>query len=408
LSKFRHIRTLALYIAIPALSAVTPLIVLPALTSSYGAAGLAAISIGTSLGASAAVIAELGWSVLGPQVVARAGASERRRLYQSAFATRLTALVIIGPLASAIAYALSPQFKFASASIALALSLSAMSPSWFLIGVNRPLVILSAEALPRVIFSAAAAAGLIAGAPLEWYGYAVGLAAIATWLLTAAISKQAFWPSLQDFREGRAVITRQFPLTLGRIVSVLYTSLPVTIVAIVAPGATASFAAIDRLMRMASALLGAIPTRLQSWVGSDRSTDHRRSRQALLMNVLLGLVSGIAFAILAPTVARFVFSGVVDLGFDLTSLAGTVLFAICASRGFGLSLVAEGKANWIAAANIGAAVVGVASIYLLAGKWGTDGALIGELAAEIVGLSIQAMILFVGHRWINPKNQLPD
>jgi hypothetical protein len=191
-------------------------------------------------------------------------------------------------------------------------------------------------------------------------------------------------------------------------VSVLYTSLPVTIVALVAPSATASFAAIDRLMRMASALLGAIPTRLQSWVGSDESTDHCRSRQALLMNVLLGLFSGIAFAILAPAVARYVFSGVVDLGFDLTALAGTVLFAICASRGFGLSLVAEGKANWIAVANIGAAVVGVTSIYFLAGRWGTDGALIGELTAELVGLGIQAIILFAGHRWINPKSELPD
>ena len=405
---FRHFRTIALYIAIPALSAVTPLIVLPALTTAYGAAGLAAISIGTSLGASGAVIAELGWSVLGPQRVAKANESDRRDMYQTAFATRLIALAIIGPSVGAIAYAVSPDFKLAAAAIALALSLAAMSPSWFLIGVNRPLVILAAEALPKVLVSAAAAAALLAGAPLEWYGCFIAVAAIATWLLTAAIAKQPFWPSLHHFRRGRSVISRQFPLTFGRTVSVIYTSLPVTIVALVAPGFTASYAAIDRLMKMASALLGAIPTRLQSWVGSDPDTSgYRRSRQSLAMNAVLGLVAGIGFTVFAPRVAEYVFSGVVSIDFNLSALGGAVVFAVCVSRGFGLSLVAEGKANWIAAANVGAALVGISSIYILAGAWGSDGALIGALCAEVVGICVQAIILFAGHRWITNRKFPP-
>lgn len=404
--RLRQLRTLALYIAIPAVSAVTPLVVLPALTTAYGAPGLASIAIGQSLGASAAVIAELGWSVLGPQLVAKSSTEQRRQLYRSAFATRLTALAVVAPIAVIISFLLAPDFKWAAAIIALGLSLSALSPSWFLIGTNRPLLILATEAGPRLLLSVLSAMLLLTGAPLLVYGAGIAVAAIITWLVTARVTQQALWPSVSDFREGRVVILRQFPLTFGRIVSVLYTSLPVTIVALVSPSSTATFAAIDRLLRMATTLLGAIPTRLQSWVGADPHPSGRhRSRQSLVANACLGFVSGLGFAVLAPFVGNYVFSGVVTFSPELTALAGAVIFAICTSRGFGLSLVAEGKANWIAAANIGAAAVGVTSIYLLGGLWGADGAVVGELAAEIVGLAIQALILFTGHRWIGRRKR---
>ena len=40
-----------------------------------------------------------------------------------------------------------------------------------------------------------------------------------------------------------------------------------------------------------------------------------------------------------------------------------------------------------------------ASIYGLAKVWGAHGAILGELAAEVVGLLVQAGALFFGHRF---------
>ena len=54
----------------PALSAVTPLIAIPAITSTAGARGWEAYALGLSIGSAACVIIELGWPLTGPQRVA--------------------------------------------------------------------------------------------------------------------------------------------------------------------------------------------------------------------------------------------------------------------------------------------------------------------------------------------------
>lgn len=401
--RLRQLRTLAFYFAIPAIGAVTPLLVFPALTSAYGSGGLAAIGVGQSLGATAAVIGELGWGVLGPQRVSRANQEERSRLYQSSLATKIVALSVVVPIGAVVAFMLAAEEKPAAAAIATAFGVAALSPSWFLVGLNRPMLILLCEALPRLVVSVACAFALINGAPLVIYGLALVLATVITWILVARLTEQRLWPSRGAFASGPAVIRKQLPLTGGRIVSVLYTSLPVAIVALVSPASTATFTAADRLMRMALSLLGGIPSRLQSWVGAMRGEARkRRSRQSLLINVGLGLISAIGFAVLAPLIAPFVFSGAVDISLEISALSGVTILVICASRGFGLSLVAEGKPNWIAAANIGAAITGVVAISLLAREWGTAGAILGGLAAEVVGLVIQACILFASARLIKP------
>jgi hypothetical protein len=79
-----------------------------------------------------------------------------------------------------------------------------------------------------------------------------------------------------------------------------------------------------------------------------------------------------------------------------------VVLAVCCSRGFGLSLVAESKSNWIAVANIFAAVSGTTTIFLLAGALGLMGGILGEVVAEVVGLVVQGIALFFG-RYLGAK-----
>lgn len=394
--RLRQASNLLLYLLIPGLGAATPLLVYPALTAQYGSTGFAAVAVAQSLGLAGATICELGWSVLGPQRVARAQTAERASLYQSALATKLLATLVGAPVAAVAAAVIATDYKPAAAVLAAASVATCLSPGWFLVGANRPLAILAFEGIPRLLIMAGVAGLLLAGAPLLVYGIGTLVAVIFTQVAVALRFGQRVLPRLSAFTSGGAIIKQQLPLTGGRAVSVVYTSLPIAIVGLVNPSAVAVFAAVDRLMRMALAILGGVPSRLQSWVGSAPENGRvKRSRQSLLMNAALGAISGVGFAVLVPFVANLVFSGTIDIVWQVAVLGGAILFAICASRGFGLSLVAEGRANWIALANILAAIAGVATTFALTGPLGAPGAQLGGLCAELVGIAVQAFCLFL-------------
>jgi O-antigen/teichoic acid export membrane protein len=400
-----QIRTLFFYFLIPGISAVTPLLVYPALTFRFGEEGFASVAIAQSLGSAGAVIAELGWGVIGPQRIARADRAGRTRLYGSALATKGLAVLIIAPLAGLAASLIVSDHQVAAAILASATVTMALSPSWYLVGANRPLTILYTEGIPRTVLLIGAAIAIAVGAPLELYGIATFLAVACTLFLVWGAVGERPLPTGQDFREGGHVIREQLPLTFGRMISVIYTSLPVAIVGIVYPSAVPVFGAVERLMRMALNILSGVPSRLQSWIGVVHGEVRiRRSRQSILINLALGLVSAVGFALLAPLVAKFVFAGQIDIPLEISALSASVLLAICASRGFGLSLVAEGRSNWIAAANVAGAIVGVATVFTLASAFGAAGAILGELSAEVAGLLVQAIILFYGHRWIHRRD----
>lgn len=399
--RLTQLRTLLFYFLIPGISAVTPLLVYPALTARFGETGFASVAIAQSLGSAGSVIAELGWGVIGPQRIARAAPGNRSRLYGSSLATKGIAVAIVAPLAGLAAALITTDHRFAAALLAFATVTMALSPSWYLVGANRPLTILYTEGLPRTVLLASAALGIAFGAPLELYGVATMLAVVITLLLVWRATGERAYPERRDFAGGRSVIREQLPLTFGRMISVIYTALPVAIVGIVHPSAVPVFGAVERLMRMSLNVLGGVPSRLQSWIGVVHGEERiRRSRRSLLINIVFGLVAAVGFGLLAPWVATIVFAGEIDIPFEISALSATVLFTICASRGFGLSLVAEGRSNWIAAANVAGALVGISTVFALAGPWGAAGGIVGELAAEIAGLLVQAGILFFGGRWM--------
>jgi len=401
-----QIRLSALYFLVPALGALSPLIVIPALTHRYGAAGWAAVAIAQSLGMAAAVIAELGWGVIGPQRVARADAAERMSLYESAFATKLAAVCVLAPVAALASFVLATSHKDAAALIGFAMCAGALSPSWFLMGCNKPMAILRVETIPRLCLTVAAGLAIYLGAPLEIYGVAILTACAVTVVLGARIADQRLWPQAKAFREGAQVIRQQLPITFGRVISVIYTSLPIALVSTVSPASVASFAAIDRLTRMFLNLLNGVPSRLQSWVGTaPEGQRHHRSRRSLAYNAIFGLGSALFFLITAPFAARYLFSSTVTISFAMASVSAVIVLVVCASRGYGLSLVAEEGANWIAVANIGAALVGVCAILGLASAWGAIGGLVGELLCELTGLGIQVLALHFGRQWMARRRE---
>jgi O-antigen/teichoic acid export membrane protein len=378
---------------IPAVSAAAPLAVIPAVTSRYGANAWASVAIALSVGNAAAVLAELGWGVVGPQRVAR----ERRRqrsIFMEALASKLIGLIILAPTAAGITYFIASGDALAAAALAFATVLGALSPAWYFIGLGRPMTVLAVDTLPRVAFAVSAAVIISSGGPLVAYGLCMLAAAVVGYLLTALLAKTPILPTLRRFRQAPKTIRRQLVIVVGRGISTLYTALPTAFLGVVSPFSVATFSAVDRPMRMGLTIIAAVPNRLQSWIGTpDLTLTRKRSQQSLKINGLLGAVAGGVFAIITPTVAEWLFTGTISVSYLTSSIGGLLVFVICTSRGFGLALVAAGRANQITSAIIAAAVVGTVALLVLGYIWGTNGALVALVIAECVGLAVQGVIL---------------
>ena len=388
----RQVGRLALHLLVPALSAAAPLAVIPAVTSTHGASGWAAVAVGLSVGVATAVVAELGWGIVGPQRVAR-GTRPPADLFAAAAASKLVATAILLPVAAAVTLVVVDEHRAAAALVSVGVALGALSPTWYFIGLGRPLLVLLAETVPRVLVSLVSAVAIAAGAPLEVYGAGMVLAAVVTFGVSPRLGG-ARPPGARDFRAVPAVVRSQLVLVVGRGVATTYKSLPVALLGVVSPGSVAGFAAVDRPLRMGLQVVSAIPDRLQTWVGvPSAELAHRRSLVSLGMNAGLGLVVGVGFATTMPSVAAVLFTGTVPVPPGLAVAGGVLIAVVCASRGAGLALVSAGRHAQTTTASIGSAVVGVPGVLVLGVHLGALGAVSALVLAETVGLVVQLVVL---------------
>ena len=381
------------YFLIPAAGALSPLLVIPAVSTTFGASGWAVMAIGQSIGGAAAVVGELGWGVIGPQQLPRLGQRRRIRLYRTSLASRLLSTVPLTVLAAVLAALLAPNGRIEAASLAAGTALAALSPTWYFIGTNRPYVILGTESAPKIATALVSGILIFAGFDTLVFGLLTICQVGLTLVLAARKIDGPTRPGMADFREAPATMRRQLVIGVGRSISVVYTYLPTSIAALVAPSAVPAFAAVDRLLRMSLAVLSGIPSRLQSWLGSapDDGADKRRT-QTIQLNLILGVVCGAGFAALAGWVASFVFAGEIGINPGLAWCAGALLAIICASRGMGLVLVSAGGANSITVAIVPSAITGVVALFPLAAGAGAVGVVLAGICAETVGLVFQYVL----------------
>lgn len=391
------------FLLIPALSSVTPLIAIPAITASAGSAGWEAYALGLSVGSAVGTLVELGWPLTGPQRVAAEASGVRWVTLISSLRTRVLALLVLAPVgagaATVLALRTTPDHLGTVVLMALATAVAGLSGNWYFIGVGQPLRILSSDAIPRAMLVSAASVAVLNGAPL--------IAVPACYLLAGLVSPGASLllarherrqPARLRFDDDLRAIRSQLSAVGSRSVGALYTALPITLVGLVAPSALAAFAAAERLMRMTLTMLQAVPNVLQNWLGSARTARQRRSRvlNSIALNAVVGLVCGLAFALLVPWVSTVLFTGTVEVDDGLAALAGGVLMLVCISRATGpLALVRLGQINAITGSAVAAALVGVPAICFLAAAAGAGGAMLGEIVAEVAAITVQATVLVV-------------
>lgn len=381
------------YFVIPAAGALSPLLVIPAVSATFGPMGWAAMAVGQSIGAAAGVVGELGWGVVGPQQLSRLNEEDRIKLYRASLASRLLTslpLALVGALA---ALAVAPGRPIDAAFLAAGTALSALSTTWFFIGINRPLLILWTESVPKILTALVSGALIFLGLSTAIFGILTVVQVALTLFLASRYIGGAVLPDRSELSRAPTTIRSQLVISVGRSVSVIYTILPTAIGAIVAPGAIPAYAAADRLMRMSLAVLAGIPSRLQSWLGSANGSElTKRRRRTIQINTALGATCGVGFALLAPFVAGIVFAGQVSITPALAWLTGALLTLICASRGLGLVLVSVGGADSITTAIVPSAITGLALLFPFAIGAGAVGIVVAGICAEVTGLVVQAVL----------------
>jgi len=391
----RRVGSTAFFLLIPLISAITPLIALPAISRSVGAAGWAAIAIAQSFGAGAAIIGELGWSIVGPQLVARSLVLAQAQLFQRAMASKIAVGSLLALGAGTFAGLMAQSLSMVAALVGVASGLGCLNSIWFFIGQNRPIAIVVTDSVPRLLAVTAAAVALHFGAPIIVFPIGLFLGICSSYVLGARAAGTRIFPAGSDFRTVSQTLSRQSTLIGGRAVSSLYTALPIAIVGLVSPQSVAAFAAAERLMRMGLNAVSAIPNRLQHWLGSSPSTEENyRIKASLFINLCVGALSATIFLLAAPFAISVLFAATIALEPVPLVLCSAVILLICTSRGLGLALVAVAKARMISVASILSAVVGTASFLMLAKEFGVSGGFAAEILAEFTGLLVQVLVLF--------------
>ncbi len=388
------------YILIPILAAVSPLLVLPAITANHGASAWASVAIGQSIGTALATVVELGWGLNGPQRVARTSGRSSLRWLTLSLQTKMVALVPASIVAVVAAASLAPSDSLTSSLVACAMTTSALTATWFFLGKGAPWLILATDGLPRLACLGLSAMFLVMGAPLVTYPL-LGLllpSAVAP-CLALYIAARSAPKSTKLWWRSRAVISAlklQSTALFARAASAVYIALPITLVSIASPASVAAFAAGERLMRMGLAAVAVVPNAMQAWVGApaDRQSKWSRAKRAMAANAALGFIAAMVFGLAAPWAITWVFSGVVALDTISVWLFALAIFIICTSRGTGgIGLVALTRVRAIAISAAAGATVGVPAILVGAAWGGVPGAVAGEIIAELTVLAVQVIAI---------------
>ncbi|WP_156507384.1 hypothetical protein [Arthrobacter sp. OY3WO11] len=346
------------------------------------------------MGASFAVILELGWGLTGPQRIARQSLRNRQQTLAVALSTKFVLIVPLVAAASIVSYNLSSQYRWEAAAVAAGSTAYALNSTWYFIGTGSSAKILYCDAIPRLFGVAIAAILIFAGGELVLYPVIGILLPICVSGFLVIRSEDIKLSHLKGMsvRRLQFVVASQSSALGARSLSAIYMSLPITLVSLVAPGAVAVFSAIERLQRIYLQVLAAVPNVMQKWVGQSLGGRRkiRRAKKSVLYNAVMGFVAGSGFTVAAPIMAEIVFSSTIKISLEYAAISGVLIFIVCTSRATGsIALVAFNRVNAVFLSAAAGVTVGIPGILLGARFFGPPGALIGEVLAELTVLCIQ-------------------
>jgi O-antigen/teichoic acid export membrane protein len=388
-------RRLAGFTMLPAIAAVSPLLVLPAVSRSAGPDGWASAIAGEAVGTFAAIAVAYGWTTIGPALVAIAPDDPARgTLYREALVVRLLTAFFALPLMAVIcALVASPGWELLAVLMGLQGALIALSFTWFAVGVGSPGAIAGFDALPRLGVAIVAAIAIAAHGPVELYpvaGIVVTIAGTALYTQRVLRRYRGQWPAVSRipslFRTGA-------PVALNDAALGAYSAVPTPLVNVLSPGiAAAGFASADKLLKLGTFLPYTLANALQSW-SAEVSGPARARRLKIALSahgafglagwVVLGSAGAIVSGLLFGEQAAATTDVVVVLGF------GFALFSLRTSMTRHV-LFPAGRARTVMSATLTGTLVGVPAMFMLVSAVGPVGAALGYVLTEAVATVLLA------------------
>lgn len=306
-------RRLLGFTLLPAIAAISPLVVLPVIARTAGPDGWASALAGEAVGTFAAIIIAYGWTTIGPAMASVSAPSVQGRLYRESIVVRSITAVAVLPITIALCAAVSsPGHTLLAVLMGVQGALIALSYTWFAVGLGRPGSIAAYDAIPRIVLSLAMAVVILGGAPVEFYpaaGIAVTLIGTLVYSISTLRAYPAGWPRLSSIP---ALFHRGAPAAVNEAGLGLYSAVPVPLVNVLSSGPEAAgFASADKLMRLGQFLPITLANALQSWTGEAHHGGRAaRLRRSLVAHSALGILGWAVFAVLGPPVSELLFGNV--------------------------------------------------------------------------------------------------
>lgn len=386
-------RRFAGFTLLPAIAAVSPLLVLPVVARIAGPSGWASAIAGESIGTFAAIAIGYGWGTIGPALVsvARDG-TERARLYRDSLVVRLLVSVIALPMLVIVCWLVAePGVAWLSVLMGVQGALVAMSFTWFAVGVGDPRSIVLYDAVPRLLAAVVSAVLIVNTGFVEVYpitGIAVTVIGTAAYSWRLLRRHPGPWPSL---REVPGLLRRGAPIALNDAALGAYSSVPAPLVTLTAPAtAAAGFASADKMLKLGSFLPLTLANALQAWIAEAHGHARaRRMRRAVGAHVVFGLLGWVVLGGLGHWASLLLFGAEAAAPVDVLIVLG-LAFAFFSTR-TSLTrhvLLPAGESHAVMRATLLGTVLGVPTMIILGITVGPLGVAIGFAATEAVATGL--------------------
>lgn len=384
-------RRMSSFVSLPLISLAGQVTLIPVIASVSGASGWAAVALGQAMGTGAATILQYGWGFTGPTMLVPLSARGRARLLWVSTLSRLLVGSILFPVTAALAALLAPDGQGLLAALtSVAFATFGLSALWFFVGTGRPGQAARYETIPRLLVLLTAATVVLASGDALYYPvvFLAGQVAAIGWLTLhlgeVSLSRSTWAAALRALTAQRAAAATD-------VVVAAWQAVPTSILAGVAPGALATFAAGDRIQKLGQSGIQPLFNAFQGWVSEAPGVEMgRRMWTAVAATSTAGTILGIVFGIGLPLVDDALFAGEIQVGYGISIPFGLALalYSVTSSINFTV-LAPAGRTRQILRSTAAGGLVAVAGVGLLAQPFGATGGAVSVAVAQAVALAVQ-------------------
>lgn len=382
------------------LSAVAPLIVLPAVARIGGVTGWAAVTVAQAVGAVAAVVVGLGFNTIGPARLSGLSAESAYILFAAVLLKRIVAYVVCAPMGALIAVTLvHDSYQLIAALVTFASATSGLSLAWFAIGIGRAPILAKYDAIPKLAASLIAL-GLVATTEnLVFYP-------ILIWLFTMG-GLLFFWMKVRRVSKKHNEIKSilDWRAAACELAATCYVSAPLVLASMFLSVEDVShLGSIDKLYRYTLYVVYALTSSTLAWV-LEPGRSARERRFISVMFVTVG-ISGCLVLLLGGTAITGAMFGVA-VAAPATVCLGYAIAYLCVASSTPIiqfKLIPVGNTGWVLVSTFLSAATGLSAMVILGKEIGVQGVAIGFGVSEFVGLTVTFLALLSKRRRQSAKS----